>query len=278
MTLSNRLVGQSARTAGIALLALISSQLAASAQVAEPADVKQSLLQKPGSELATDINEPAQLADEPEPGALDLEVMRADVADQAAEQPVSELPAEPVEPNLTPTAEQLSPAELEPPSAVTAPADPTADEAVELAQVPGAGIITNNSYIGIGGNIGVGEDGAPGGDPGFAFISKIGFTDRFAVRPAVIIGDDVSILVPVTFDIAQALPSVGEFDLQPYVGGGVAFSVGDDSEVAGLLSAGLDVPISSRFTANGQANLGIGDDLGFGVTLGVGYNFGNLLR
>ena len=45
-----------------------------------------------------------------------------------------------------------------------------------------------------------------------------------------------------------------------------------------LLSAGADVPLSDQFTLNAQANVGVLNDTEFGVTVGVGYNFGRLIR
>lgn len=284
MTLSSRFLGAT----GFVLLTVVGSQLAANAQVAEPASPNLSALDQRLSAFK-EPTKPAQLAHQPVSEPLDLEPAAAE-ATQSGEPQVAELPAEPAE-AVSVTAEPLTPAEIEPQMAVTDSVDRTvteanevaqlptpADETDEVAQFPGPIAGGNTSFVGIGGNIGLGDDGAPGGDPAFAVISKIAFTNRLAVRPSALIGDDVSFLIPVTYRFGQVLPDVGQFDLQPYAGAGVGFSVGDDSEIAGLISAGLDVPISNQFTANGQANLSIGDDTGFGVTLGVGYNFSNLFQ
>ena len=47
---------------------------------------------------------------------------------------------------------------------------------------------------------------------------------------------------------------------------------------ADAMVAGADVPLGQRFTLNAQANLGVLNDTDFGVTIGVGYNFGRLFR
>ncbi|MEO0648967.1 MAG: hypothetical protein AAFZ17_22905, partial [Cyanobacteria bacterium J06650_10] len=51
----------------------------------------------------------------------------------------------------------------------------------------------------------------------------------------------------------------------------------DDSDINLLLSAGVDIPISRRFTLNSQVNWGVLEESQFGITVGVGYNLGNLI-
>ncbi|MBE9075764.1 hypothetical protein IQ241_00350 [Romeria aff. gracilis LEGE 07310] len=250
MTLLKQLTG----TTGLVLLSAIATQLAASAQFADPA--VESALDRQILEIAqpSEQTQPVDqqtVSEELDPASLKM----AEVPQPSQPQIISEMPVELAEP-------------------ISASA-----ESGEFAQVrrrrPPVG--APSSFIGIGGNIGFGDDGVPGGDPAFAVISKLAFSRRLSVRPAALIGDDVSFLIPVTYSFG-ALPGPGRFALQPYVGGGAAFSTGDDSEVTGLVSAGLDVPLSRDFTANGQANLSLGDESGFGVTLGVGYNFGQVFQ
>jgi len=159
-----------------------------------------------------------------------------------------------------------------------APASET-DES-EVAQVdidPGTPTFGGDSYIGVAGNLGLGGDSALG-DSSFMVISKIGLTTRIAVRPSVGIEDDPVVLVPVTFDFS--LRPVDAFTerlpIAPYVGGGVAISTGDDSEVGPLLTAGVDFPITPRFTATAAVNAAFLDDTDVGLLLGIGYNFSAL--
>ncbi|MEL7502616.1 MAG: hypothetical protein AAFN18_09120 [Cyanobacteria bacterium J06554_6] len=129
-------------------------------------------------------------------------------------------------------------------------------------------------FIGAGGNIGFSDEDNAVGDFGFAIISKYSFSDKLSVRPSVIFSDNTAILVPLTYNFTGTNFDVGPTTLVPYIGGGVAFSTGDDSETSGLVSAGVDLPISRQFTINGQANLSVFNDTAFGIQLGLGYNLG----
>lgn len=276
MTLIKPFIGAT----GLALLAAVSIQLEASAQVAEPDSDTPTALDQRLSELTP--AEPVQSAGQPVSETLDSESVVAVEAAQPEAAVITELPTKSAEP-ISASAEPLLSVEPEPRQLAIETADETVDETAddigEVAQVrrrrPRIG--APSSFIGIGGNIGLGDNGAPGSDPAFAVISKLAFSRRLSVRPAALIGDDVSFLVPVTYSFG-ALPGPGQFALQPYAGGGAAFTTGDNSEVTGLVSAGVDVPLSRNFTANGQANLSLGDQSGFGVTLGVGYNFGQVFQ
>ncbi len=150
-----------------------------------------------------------------------------------------------------------------------APADDTT-----IAQVisPGTATRSGPSYIGVGGNIGFGGNTVIS-DGSYAIFSKIGITNNLSVRPAALISGDVVILVPLTIDFTtQAVPGA-PLTVAPYVGGGVAISTGDDSDVGLLLSAGLDVPVSPQFTATAGVNVGFIDGTDVGLLVGIGYNF-----
>jgi hypothetical protein len=149
------------------------------------------------------------------------------------------------------------------------PAEPT-----QVAQiVPGRRTRSGPSYIGVAGNIGLtGETAMSRGN--FAVISKIGLTPNFSVRPGAIIGDDTVFLLPVTADFPiRRAPGGADFGLAPYVGGGLAISTGDDSEVGGLITGGIDVPVATRLTANGSVNVGFLEDTEVSIILGLGYTF-----
>lgn len=187
-----------------------------------------------------------------------------------------------------PSAEQLS-------SEVTYPTESAISE--ELAQTPTAADLTfpatdgesleiaqsrrrTRGSLGSSNFVGIGADFGFADDISFAVISRIGITQQLAVRPSVLIGDDFAVLVPVTYDFnGLSADASGGFRVVPYAGVGASFSDGDDdSDLNLLLSAGADVPLSSRFTLNAQANLSVFDDSDFGVTVGVGYNLGNFGR
>ncbi len=146
---------------------------------------------------------------------------------------------------------------------------------------PGRATRSGPSYIGIGGNLGFGGDTALG-DGSFAIISKIGLTNNFSVRPSVLFRDNLTILVPVTYDfVSQNAVEVSDdfvITAAPYVGAGVIISTGDDGNFGFLISGGVDVPISSNFTATAGLNVGFVDGAEVGLLLGVGYTFPNVIR
>jgi hypothetical protein len=137
------------------------------------------------------------------------------------------------------------------------------------------------SYIGIGGNLGFGGDSALG-DSSFAIISKIGLTTNFSVRPTVLFRDELTILVPVTYDFVSrdAVEVTDDFVITaaPYLGAGVAVSTGDNGNLGFLISGGVDVPLSSNFTATAGLNVGFLDGAEVGLLLGVGYTFPQIAR
>lgn len=162
-------------------------------------------------------------------------------------------------------------------------ADLETAEPVELAQ---ARRRTRNSAAarrGGGNFVGIGADFGYADDVSFAVISKISLSQQVALRPSVLIGDNFSVLLPVTYEFSRFSTDVGSgFQIRPYAGVGASYVDGnddndsDDENFNVLLAAGADVPLSRRFTLNAQANLGLFNDTDFGVTVGVGYNFGGL--
>jgi hypothetical protein len=143
---------------------------------------------------------------------------------------------------------------------------------------PGRTTRGGSSYIGIGGNIGLAGTSALG-DGNFMVISKIGLTNAISVRPAAVIGDNTTILIPVTYDLSfkqLSDPFAAPLPIAPYLGAGAAINTGDGSEVAFLVTGGVDVPITSRFTATAALNAAFFSDTDIGLSIGVGYNFGGL--
>nr|WP_228014479.1 hypothetical protein [Fortiea sp. LEGE XX443] len=130
------------------------------------------------------------------------------------------------------------------------------------------------SYIGIGANIGLSGGDSSLGDGNFAVLSKVGLTNTFSVRPSAVFGNNVTILVPVTYDFSlQQDPFSEPLAIAPYVGVGAAITTGNNSQVAFLVSGGVDVPITSQFTATAAVNAGFFDQTDVGLLIGIGYNF-----
>lgn len=155
-----------------------------------------------------------------------------------------------------------------------------ATEQVAQAVTPGTATRSGSSYIGVGGNIGLGDGDTALGDGSFAIFSKIGLTDIISVRPAVLFSDDPTILIPVTFDFIPGVTGVTEdlsgrlgLRISPYIGGGVAISTGGGDAFDFLLSGGVDVPLTPQFTATAAVNATLFNNTAVGLLLGLGYNF-----
>ncbi|MBF2075801.1 MAG: hypothetical protein IGS50_18865 [Synechococcales cyanobacterium C42_A2020_086] len=147
------------------------------------------------------------------------------------------------------------------------------DDLVAQTISPGRATRSGPSYIGVGGNIGFGGDTAMG-EGNFTIYSKIGLTNNFSARPAVVVGNDPTILLPLTadFPIAPVTEAV-DFDVAPFIGGGVAISTGSDSLARPLITGGIDIPVADRVTLTVQGNVAFFRDTEGSVILGVGYNF-----
>ncbi len=63
---------------------------------------------------------------------------------------------------------------------------------------PGRATRSGPSYVGVAGNIGLSGGETALGIGNFTVISKIGLAEAVSVRPAVVIGDNTTFLIPVT--------------------------------------------------------------------------------
>jgi len=164
----------------------------------------------------------------------------------------------------------------QPASDVTQIKKPSAQRVAQadITVTPGRVTRGGASYLGVAGNIGLTGSSALG-DGNFTIISKIGLTNTFSVRPAAVLGDNPVILLPLTYDfnIRSAEPFTEPLPIAPYLGGGAAIKTGDGSDVAFLLTGGIDVPLNAQFTATAAVNAAFFSDIDVGLTIGVGYNF-----
>lgn len=153
----------------------------------------------------------------------------------------------------------------------TVAADGELDQVVEIAQTTRPAYQGfPPAYVGVGGNLGIGDNESAISDFGFAVISKISLGPRFAFRPGVVIAEDqTSFLVPISYNFN--VYEVEGFRFQPFAG--VGADIATDGEVGLLVNTGVDVPISRDFTLNATGNFRLTDGFGFGLILGVGYNF-----
>lgn len=159
-----------------------------------------------------------------------------------------------------------------------APTEPLDIDTTEIS--PGRATRSGSSYIGIGGNIGLGDGDTALGETSFAIFSKIGLTSNVSVRPSVLIEDEPTILLPVTLDFTPGVTEVTAditedvgARVSPYIGAGIAISTGDDSSVDLLATGGVDVPLATQLTATASVSASLFDNPAVGLLLGVGYNF-----
>ncbi|NEQ64831.1 MAG: hypothetical protein F6K21_04885 [Symploca sp. SIO2D2] len=137
------------------------------------------------------------------------------------------------------------------------------------------------NWIGVGGNIGLTDNDEESaiGRGAFVVNAKLNLVRNISLRPAVIIADNTTFLVPATYDfIIPADKPFGRIKFAPFVGGGAAFSTGDNSSVGFLLTGGVEVPLSRQFVANGSINIGFLETTDVGIQLGVGYLFSEFLK
>lgn len=176
---------------------------------------------------------------------------------------------EPMPEKLSTSAAKLT----EQPETASQEEDTTVAQSLEDIE-PGRVTRGGRSYVGIGGVLGLSGDTGIG-QGGFMINSKIGLTRNISFRPAIIFGDETDFLLPVTYDFAlQSTDPFEPVSIAPYVGGGVAFSTSDESDIGFLLTGGIDFPFSRQFVANAALNAGFfGDTTSIGISLGVGYSF-----
>jgi len=159
-------------------------------------------------------------------------------------------------------------------SPVTSKVAPASKQlAPRVAQDIGVGQPTRggSSYLGVAGNIGLSGGETALGVGNVAVISKIGLLRSVSLRPAAVFGDNTTVLIPLTYDFSQV--GIRPFSIAPYLGGGVAINTGNRSDAGPMLTAGVDVPLTSRFTATAGVNVGFVNNTSVGLLIGVGYNF-----
>lgn len=132
------------------------------------------------------------------------------------------------------------------------------------------------NYVGIGGNIGVSGNKTGLSEGGAALITKNDLNDWLSIRGITVFGSnrtDNTFALTVNFPVRTRS---GQVQLVPFVGGGVLLSSKynfNNFIVRGLVTGGIDVPLSRRFTATTAVNVGFTNETNTGVQLGVAYNF-----
>jgi len=132
------------------------------------------------------------------------------------------------------------------------------------------------NYVGIGGSIGVSGNKTGLSEGGAALITKNDLNESLSIRGVSVFGSD---RIDNTFALTVNFPvrsRSGQVLLVPFVGGGALISSKsnlDNLIIRGLVTGGVDVPLSRRFTATTSVNVGFTNEANVGVQLGVAYNF-----
>ncbi|MEA5467335.1 hypothetical protein VB714_00530 [Spirulina sp. 06S082] len=135
------------------------------------------------------------------------------------------------------------------------------------------------SYAGLGGNLGLSDNGITDlGKGSVAIDAKIALTNYLSLRPAILIGDSTTILLPLTYDVN--IQSGDPFEpsvVHPFIGGGLALSNRNtelNNNVAPLATAGVDLRVSDRVVVYSNLSAGFfGEQTEIGARIGVGYVF-----
>ena len=136
--------------------------------------------------------------------------------------------------------------------------------------------IPTRSYLGLGGNIGINGESTTLGDGAFSILGRTTFTKNISLHTSTIFGDDNVSAFAVTLGIPIYKSSDDRLELlYPFIGGGIAIEdIFGNFDTDGLLTAGVDVPITERIVTTTRINIGLADDdTDVGLLLGVGYNF-----
>jgi hypothetical protein len=134
-----------------------------------------------------------------------------------------------------------------------------------------------NSYIGIGGAIGLNGNTTSLGSGGLTVVSKLRFTDNISLHDAtVIFGREAAtsmIILSADFPIRN---SEGKTIAAPFIGGGAQLRYADGLFVSPAVSGGVDIPMSDNFTGTVRLNAGFPNNRSadVGLIIGAGYSFG----
>jgi hypothetical protein len=134
-----------------------------------------------------------------------------------------------------------------------------------------------DSYIGIGGAIGLNGNTTSLGTGGITVVSKVRFSDNLSLHDATVLfgeGAATSMIVA-TVDL-PIRNSSGQTIASPFIGAGAQLRYADGLYISPAVSGGVDVPFSPNLTGTVRLNAGFPNnrpaDVGF--LIGVGYSFG----
>jgi hypothetical protein len=135
-----------------------------------------------------------------------------------------------------------------------------------------------NSYLGIGGALGLGGNTTALGAGGLAILSKVKSTNNLSLHDAtVIFGNGAAttmIILTADFPIHG---NSGETIISPFIGGGTMLRYDRGLYLSPAISGGIDIPLSKDFTGTLRLNAGFPSNRNadIGILVGAGYSFGS---
>lgn len=130
------------------------------------------------------------------------------------------------------------------------------------------------NYFGIGGTIGLSDDGDTAlGDGGFSLMGRFSITDNISVHSASTFGDNSISTFALTGGAPIRNQETGRIKVFPFLGAGIAVQTSDDFEIDPMVTGGVDIPITDIVTGTARINASFGNDgTDVGLVFGVGVN------
>ncbi|MGJ3253195.1 MAG: hypothetical protein ACFE0J_19000 [Elainellaceae cyanobacterium] len=127
------------------------------------------------------------------------------------------------------------------------------------------------NYTGVGGTIGLSDEGGTTlGEGGFSIVGRFSLTNNLSVHAASVISDDNVLSVALTGGAPIKNQETGRTIIYPFLGAGILAEI-DDFEIDPLVSGGVDIPINDLITGTARVNASFGNEgTDVGIVLGVG--------
>jgi outer membrane biosynthesis protein TonB len=133
------------------------------------------------------------------------------------------------------------------------------------------------NYFGLGGNIGLVNDGGTAtGSGGFSILGRQSFTNNLSIHSTSVFGDNSIQSTALTGGVPIKNKTTGKTIAFPFVGAGVSIKT-DNFTVYPLVTAGIDVPFNRFLTGTVRLNTTFAERTDVGVVMGVGVDIFGLL-
>lgn len=148
---------------------------------------------------------------------------------------------------------------------------PTVAQSSEIAQQSNQEKPDRINYLGLGGTIGLSDEGGTAlGEGGFSILGRFSLTNNLSVHAASVISDDSIVSVALTGGAPIKNQATGKTIVYPFLGAGIVTEI-DDFKIDPLASGGVDIPVSDLVTGTARINASFGDDgTDVGIVFGVG--------